>query len=117
MRRIIKPGKDLNKKEHLIYTTTCPICGCVYEFEDEDCIRIERCLNGRVTVVCPHCNAEHKVRRSECESRTVDLKAVALALTTKAESCIVPNPCSTCPYKDENTLYSKCHSCTHGHVK
>lgn len=101
MRRIIKPGKDLNKKERLIYTTTCPVCGCVFEFEDEDCLTIERCLNGRVTIACPHCNAEFKVRRTECESRAIDSPK---SIPIDAGPCIVPaptqNPCVGCPHKD-----------------
>lgn len=103
MRRIIKPGKDLNKKERLIYTTTCPVCGCVFEFEDEDCLTIERCLNGRVTIACPHCNAEFKVRRSECESRKKSIseqeqKYNDLYVAHHVDPC--ENPCVGCPHKD-----------------
>lgn len=115
MRRIIKPGKDL-KKEHLIYTTTCPVCGCVFEFEDEDCLRIERCLNGRVTIACPHCNAEFKVRRSECESRTESMDVDPHkyeAISPDIQPDIVPNPCATCSYKDKGVLDSKCESCVY----
>ncbi len=110
MRRIIKPGKDLNKKEHLIYTTTCPVCGCVFEFEDEDCLTIERCLNGRVIIACPHCNAEFRVRRTECESRAIDSPK---SIPIDAEPCIAPNPCASCSYRDNGLLDSKCDSCVY----
>lgn len=39
MVKVIKeghPNSDPNKKMHCIYTATCPYCGCVFEFEEED---------------------------------------------------------------------------------
>lgn len=54
MKKIIKQGKK-PKVYKTIYRTTCPNCGCVFEFENED-ITGEKRINGSKSVTCPFCN-------------------------------------------------------------
>ena len=54
MIKIIKEGK-IPKPKKYIYKEKCSVCGCEFEFEIEDCIAIERRINGFMTVDCPCC--------------------------------------------------------------
>lgn len=58
MINILIPGKE-TKKYKTIYTKTCPECGCMFEFELDDCDSVIRpkCLEGKTSAMidCPHC--------------------------------------------------------------
>lgn len=54
MIKIIKIG-------HPVYRKTCPLCGCVFTYEDED---IYTC-GSEMTIGCPCCNTSLKV--SKCD--------------------------------------------------
>ena len=63
MIKILKPGRK-PAVEEFVYTTTCPNCECEFEFQDEDCIWNERCLNGLSGIICPCCGNSLSIRRS-----------------------------------------------------
>lgn len=67
MIKILKEG-HLKPEVEEVYTTTCPICECEFEFTLEDCISIEKTPNGRISVECPYCHKESSYRRSELKS-------------------------------------------------
>lgn len=58
MIKILKEGKLPNKNIKRIYKTTCSNCSCEFEFEKEDCIAVERRLDGNMTVECPYCHTK-----------------------------------------------------------
>ena len=78
---IKKEGKKL-KKYKIIYTITCPDCGCEFECELDDFKSIERRIDGDKVIECPWC---HK------EIHTKDLKDIK----TREEEIIEPTPINT----------------------
>jgi len=63
MINVIKHGVK-PEDQRLIYIYECPSCGCKFEFELEDCIYVEKCLDGRVGFKCPECNKSFDVKRN-----------------------------------------------------
>ena len=55
MIKILKEGK-IPKPKKYIYIEICNNCGCEFEFEKEDCIAIERRIDGMMTINCPCCD-------------------------------------------------------------
>ena len=53
--KIIKEGTKLDHTDY-IYKYTCPTCGCLFEFELEDCISDRRLGWINRVVVCPQCS-------------------------------------------------------------
>lgn len=72
MIKILKEGK-IPKPTKVIYKTTCKHCGCEFEFEVDDCKKIERTPGGDMTVECPYCHIDitqarfRFVNRIECD--------------------------------------------------
>ena len=54
MIKILKDG-SIPKPKRIIYRATCKYCKCEFEFETEDCIYAEKCINGNMVVDCPCC--------------------------------------------------------------
>ena len=52
MIKIIKNGNP-NKHAKTIFTTTCFVCGCEFEYEYSD---IDKSINGTIEITCPCCN-------------------------------------------------------------
>lgn len=67
---VIKHG-ILPENQVYIFKKECPHCSCVFEFELEDCIKIEKRLDGFMTVVCPDCGRELKVSRDTLNYRII----------------------------------------------
>ena len=57
MIKIIKNGKT-QEQENKTYTITCEHCGCVFTCQNEDFYKIEKCIDGKAYIKCPHCNNE-----------------------------------------------------------
>lgn len=55
MIKILKEGTH-PKPKRIIYKTECQYCHCEFEFETEDCLFVEKRMNGNVVVDCPCCN-------------------------------------------------------------
>ena len=51
---LLKEG-SIPKPKRIIYRATCKYCKCEFEFETEDCIYAEKCINGNMVVDCPCC--------------------------------------------------------------
>lgn len=73
MIKILKDGV-IPKQKKLIFKTTCKNCDCEFEFELEDCSRVEKSLNGHITVGCPCCYARVIRARNELEAREEEIK-------------------------------------------
>lgn len=63
MIKIIKEGQVPKPKKY-IYKETCGECKCEFEFEIEDCISIEKRIDGIMTIDCPCCN-KHLISRGK----------------------------------------------------
>jgi len=61
-------------KTKTIYTTTCNLCGCVFEFEDEDIKAHGRRPEGIIFIDCPTCYYELKRTYNELSPRIVEVK-------------------------------------------
>ena len=74
MIKVIKKGNNIIKKE--IFTTTCDICGCEFEFEEKDCKETLRGYCGmaekiyKVIIVCPCCHKGLERETKELKTRT-----------------------------------------------
>lgn len=55
MKEIIKPG---NTGVKITYNNTCPFCGCIYKYEQEDIIPNYNYTFGSYTI-CPCCEKEN----------------------------------------------------------
>ncbi len=73
MIKIIKDG-SLSKSTKIIYTTTCDICGCIFEFENEDIKSQERKPNGNIFIDCPTCYFELKRTYNELNPRIIEVE-------------------------------------------
>ena len=71
MIKILKEGEIPEPKKY-IYKISCYFCNCEFEFELEDCLDVERCPNGHVTVECPCCHKHIAKRRGELESMEIE---------------------------------------------
>lgn len=71
MIKILKEG-TLPKPKRYIYKTECQYCHCEFEFETEDCIALEKRVNGRLTVECPCCNNRLTCGRDNLEYKEVE---------------------------------------------
>lgn len=72
MIKILKQGIK-PKKTKTIYTAICELCGCIFEFEDED-IKGERIPNGNLFINCPNCYYGFKRTYAELNPRTVEVE-------------------------------------------
>ena len=63
MIKIIKDGR-CQEELNIIYTVTCPSCGCVFECEDEDFSSHERSIYGLSSIDCPCCHHDIVCERS-----------------------------------------------------
>jgi len=72
MIKILKEG-NLPKNKKIIYRKDCNNCGCQFEFELEDCLSIERCLDGKITIQCPCCKQLITANRNSLGYREEDL--------------------------------------------
>ena len=72
MIKIIKQGKK-PKQTKAIYKTTCSVCGCEFEFELEDCDKLEKSLNGNLYLYCPCCGEAICNKRDSFECREVEV--------------------------------------------
>jgi len=73
MINILKEGNNPDKKR-IIYKTVCNSCECEFEFEIEDCSKVEKCLDGRIYITCPCCFKELSIKRSFLEYREEKIK-------------------------------------------
>lgn len=64
MINILRPG-NFEPETEIVYTTTCPVCRCEFEFTLKDCIIIEKRPNGNISVKCPCCHKETSYVRNE----------------------------------------------------
>lgn len=73
MIKIVKEGV-VPKPKRIIYKTTCNYCKCEFEFEAEDCLIIEKRINGNVFAVvdCPCCNKHVNCKRESLSFREVE---------------------------------------------
>lgn len=53
---------------------TCNYCGCTFEFELEDCKKVEKRLNGKIYIECPTCKTLISNNRDYFASREVEVK-------------------------------------------
>ena len=68
MIKILKEGV-IPKPKRIIYKATCNYCGCEFEFETEDCLFIERRLNGNIVIDCPCCEKHINYKHENLEYR------------------------------------------------
>lgn len=73
MIKILKTGVK-PKHTKIIYTTTCDICGCKFEFENEDIKSQEKRPNGNIFIDCPTCYFELKRTYNELNPRIIEVK-------------------------------------------
>lgn len=71
MIKILKEG-IVPKPKRIIYKTTCENCHCEFEFEIEDCLFIEKRMNGNVVVDCPCCNKHVNCKHESLSFKEVD---------------------------------------------
>lgn len=69
MINVIKHGVK-PEDQRLIYIYECSKCGCEFEFELEDCLYVEKRLDGCVGFKCPECNEMFNIKRSILRHRT-----------------------------------------------
>lgn len=69
---IIKKGIP-PKQYKIIYTTKCENCDCEFEFELEDCSRVERSLNGYINIECPCCKEKLERMKGYLKAREVEV--------------------------------------------
>ena len=74
MIKILKYGV-VPKPKRIIYKTTCNYCKCEFEFEANDCLFLERGINGNIVVDCPCCNNHVNCKRESLSFREIEEKA------------------------------------------
>lgn len=68
MIKILKEGQK-PKLQKMIHKTTCEICNCEFEFTLDECLSIEKRINGDVTIKCPCCGTIIKCSRLDTVGR------------------------------------------------
>lgn len=106
MIKITKIGKNLTKTK-IIYTITCPECGCEFECEAEDFTKIEKAINGKRWIKCPCCNKELCLYPDDYTTReeeVIETPIINIPSTNPFSPYVDPwiypkkeDPCDTCP--------------------
>ena len=104
MIKVIKHGKK--KETKVIYTVTCPVCGCEFECDLEDCAG-ERKLEGKKWIRCPDCEenieitSNTKYRKEDVEIHYDTIYKQPSTPLWNPGGSIKTNedPCETCPNK------------------
>ena len=68
MIKVLKEGVIPTPKR-IIYKATCSYCKCEFEFEADDCLLIEKRLDGNVVVDCPCCKRHVNYKHDALEYR------------------------------------------------
>lgn len=62
MIKILKEGKK-PKLPKMIYRTSCKLCDCEFEFTLNECLSIEKRIDGYMIIKCPCCSNAIKCSR------------------------------------------------------
>lgn len=92
--KVIKHGEKT-------FQTTCPLCGCIFEYETEDIVKDEDSLGKHYYVKCPDCGEiVVKLKYSLGPFKGDVLLDNAILTTKNINESSKGDPCETCPNRD-----------------